>query len=377
VLAACGGGGGGPSPPLPVTYTIGVDHAAPSADHDWEYVDFFPREGVSVHQGDVLSFAWANAPDGFHNVSLLKTGETVDQAIAAHPLVVPDTDAGDPPSQLQGSPFVFAPTLPPAGSGAPGACGDATTPCSFDGSKDISAGAFPADGKVHFVAKVAAPVGTTLRFTCLVHPGMAGSVKVVSADTTASSPGDVASAADRQASSDTSDALAAESAVTSTTVTNPDGSHTVTLTAGTATKFVEIVEMLPKKVTVKAGDKVTWVTKAIKDIHTVTFPKATKELDPIPLVCEAAAGDTPYTPPEAGGPAGPPCGDPTKLEVHVNLLPQGATVITSGTTVGSSGILSVPPSPLPSSFSFTFPAAGAFDYFCHVHDHMVGTITVT
>jgi hypothetical protein len=39
------------------TYKIGVDNAAPP-DHDWLFVDFFPRRDVRVHRGDVLDFSW-------------------------------------------------------------------------------------------------------------------------------------------------------------------------------------------------------------------------------------------------------------------------------------------------------------------------------
>jgi plastocyanin len=43
--------------------------------------------------------------------------------------------------------------------------------------------------------------------------------------------------------------------------------------------------------------------------------------------------------------------------------------------MGSSGIIGTQP-PFPSSFSFTFPNAGTFDYQCRIHDHMVGLVVV-
>ncbi len=37
----------------PPSLTIGVDHASPPG-HNWQYIDFFPRSGLTVHQGEVV-----------------------------------------------------------------------------------------------------------------------------------------------------------------------------------------------------------------------------------------------------------------------------------------------------------------------------------
>ena len=94
----------------------------------------------------------------------------------------------------------------------------------------------------------------------------------------------------RRPLADTAGALAAETAAsTPQVVTNSDGTHTVTLIAGTATNYVEVVEMLPGNATVTAGDTVRWVTKTIKDPHTVTFPLGSApETEPIPTYCEGS-----------------------------------------------------------------------------------------
>ena len=104
------------------------------------------------------------------------------------------------------------------------------------------------------------------------------------------------------------------------------------MTAGTATPFVEVVEMLPRKLRIRAGDTVRWVTKTIKDPHTVTFPKGTTQGEPVPPFCEAAGADTPFVPPAAG----PPCGNPGLFELHFQPEPLGATVISTPTTFGTS-----------------------------------------
>jgi plastocyanin len=352
------------------TIAIGVDHAPPSG-HNFEYVDFFPRSGVAIHQGDVIDFGWSATPDGFHTATLLKQGETPGQAWAAHILAVPDSDDGA--TQLQLNPAIAGPTHPPAGSGAPGACGSAATPCAYNGSGDLNSGANGTDGKTHFFVKVNVPAGTTVRVVCLVHPGMAASFVVVGSGTPASTASAVASAAASQASADTSGALAAESASAAPQiVANSNGTHTVTLTAGTATAHVEVAEMLPRAATVTAGDTVRWVTKTIKDIHTVTFPQGNQpQTEPLPSYCEASPDVLQTT-----APAGPPCGDPSKFEAHFNPGPVGSTEILTPMTIATSGIIGNPPAPFPTSYSFTFPNAGTYTYQCRIHDHMTGTLTV-
>ena len=352
------------------TIAIGVDHSPP-AGHNFEYVDFFPRSAVKIHTGDVIDFGWATTPDGLHTATLLKTGESPGHAWAAHMLAAPDAEDGA--QQLQINPTITAPTFPPVGSGAPSACGSAAKPCVYNGSADLNSGANPTTGTAHFFVKVNVPAGTKVNVVCLVHPGMAGSFTVVSAAATASTPSGVAAAAAAQASSDTAGAFGAESAVGPPKVqANSDGTHTVTLVAGTATPFVEVAEMLPASATVTAGDTVRWVTQTIKDPHTVTFPLGSDpSTEPIPNYCEGTP-DVLQTAP----PSGPPCGDPSKFEVHFNPAPVGPTVIATPVTVASSGIIANPPAPFPTSYSFTFPNAGTFTYQCRIHDHMVGTLTV-
>lgn len=351
--------------------TIGVDHAPP-AGHNFEYVDFFPRAGVKVHTGDVVAFQWGRTPDGFHTATLLKTGETPAQAWQNTPLAVPDQD--DAAGTMQFNPAIAAPTNPPAGSGAPGACGNAATPCTADGSSTLNSGAFGTDGTSAFSVKINAPAGTTLNFVCLVHPGMAGSLQVVPSGTAASTASEVASAAATQASQDTSGALTAESNVgPATSTVDATGHRTFQAVVGTATQYVEVAEFLPRTLSVGVGDGVTWITKTQKDIHTVTFPSGTHEADPIPAFCEGTGtSDVPATGPPTSCPGGP-----SKFEVHLVPGPFGSHTITSPSQVASSGLLANPPAPFPSGATYTFPTAGTFSFFCHIHENaMKGTIVV-
>lgn len=350
---------------------IGVDHTPPSG-HDFLYVDFFPRSSVTVHQGDVVDFHWNRSPDGFHTADLLKSGETPQQHLAANPTATPDTD--DEAGKLQLNPALGAPTFPPPGSGAPTACGDATTPCAYDGSQDVNSGAKVTDGLSSFFVKINVPAGRTLTFLCNIHPGMQGSLRTVASSAAVTTPAQAASAATTQANSDTNGALAAETAASNASTTvSATGKRTIHVVAGTATPYVEVVEFLPKSITIGAGDTVQWATKTIKDIHTVTFPGTTKLADPIPSVCEASGStDTPFT-----GGAGPPCGNPANFETHLIPAPVGLTAISTASQLASSGLLANPPAPFRSSYSFTFPTTGAFTFVCRVHENgMHGTIVV-
>jgi plastocyanin len=352
------------------TVAISVDHTPP-AGHDFEYVDFFPRSGVKIHSGDVIDFGWSASPDGFHTATLLKTGDTPAHAWAAH--ILATTDADDGASQMQFNPSITNPTHPPAGSGAPGACGSAKSPCVYNGSAELSSGGNGADGKSHFFVKVNVAAGTTVDVVCLIHPGMAASFDVVGPASPASTPSELTSATSAQAAADTSGALAAEAASSTAQVaTNTDGTHTVTVTAGTATDHVEVIEMLPHATTVTAGDTVKWMTKTMKEIHTVTFaPPSNLSTNPAPGYCEGTPDVV-----QNGPPSGPPCGNPSKFETHLNPAPVGPTVLPSPVTLASSGLISTPPAPFPSGYSFTFPNAGSFTYQCEIHFNMTGTLTV-
>ncbi|MGZ4671996.1 MAG: hypothetical protein ACXV8L_05160 [Ilumatobacteraceae bacterium] len=349
---------------------IGLDATTP-ANHNFGYNDFFPRDGVRIHSGDVIDFGWRQNLDGLHNVAVLQTGKTPDQGWAQYPTVVPDEDG---PGSLQLNPLANLGNHPPAGSGAPGACGDAAAPCAYDGSSDLIEAANSTDGLHHFVVKVNAAPGSVVSFICLIHPGMTGSVQVVADGQGVTTPQKVQRLANSQLFHDTIGAFAAERAADHKQVAKqPDGTRLVTLRAGATAGKVELFEMLPRDVHLRPGDQVQWRYTAGNEIHTVTFPQGTDQGEPLVPACENTPTDDPFVPPVAG----PPCGDPSKFELHVFPQPFGASTITDPTTFGSSGLIAAPGGPLPSTTGvFTFPNSGTFTYMCHIHDHMIGTIQV-
>jgi plastocyanin len=361
---------GAASPP-PV-HVIGVDNASPSG-HNFSYVDFFPHSATTVHLGDVIDFAWnAGSLDGFHTATLLKPGQSVAAGYAApeNAVIVSDEDAA---FHAQLNPSVLAPSDPTCGH-------DASHPCTYslDNHRQLNSGAMPTVAGGHFFVTtsrdgdVSAP--TPINFLCLIHRGMVGSFTIVPAEAAATTSTIETAAATAQYNSETTGALAAEATADQKSVTNNgDGTHTITMTAGTASDGVEVLEMLPKRVEARPGDKVKWVTKTKIDIHTVTFPQGSgsDSVDPLLFACEVA-GDT------DGPTLGPPnfCSSPAAIENHVVPQNQGPTAIASTSTVATSGIIANGPPQFPTNYTFSFPNSGTFAYQCRIHDKMVGTIVV-
>ena len=347
---------------------IGVDNASPSG-HNYMYVTFYPKTGVTVHGKDVVDFHWnPGSIDGFHTVTLAKQPDSADATRAALPTVIPDADDGA--GSLIGNPAVFGPSDPVCGH-------TALTPCSYTGAAVVNSGAIPTISDNHFFVALNVTAPVTVNFLCLLHPGMQSSLNVVDVDTSASTQLQLDTASATQYAADTAAGNAAEAAANSAgTTTNADGTKTYSLTAGTAAPDVEVLEMLPSSVSIHVGDKVKWTTTTLVDIHTVTFPNdaTSKPLDPLaPTVCEAGPPDT-----AAPDPTGPPafgCADPTQVENPIVPQPQGPTTLAGPTTVASSGIVSVPNgAPFPDNYTFTFAAAGTYTYLCRIHDHMVGSV---
>jgi plastocyanin len=365
------------------TLTIGVDNAPP-AGHNWEFLDFFPHSGVNVHNGDTLHFVFNTAsPDGFHSVVFGRSGESAATIAINLPNLVPDASTGDAAGAKRFQAFFG--TQPPPGSGAPGACGDVTTPCIYDNTKELGSGALVGPTlqfyfKIQLAAAPGAPV--VINYICNVHgAAMNGTFSIVPNAAVASTQAQLDTAAAAQYAADVAAGQAVESSVAGAAVTtNPDGTHLISMTAGAETPGgrVQILEMLPGTVNIKPGDSVKWTTPAQNDPHTVTFPQGAASLpvDPFPSACEGASGDVP---PSAGPPtfgcAGAP-GSPTGLEIGFAPNPAGPTDITSPSTLASSGVLDAGAyfGAAPTSYTFRFPASGTFAYQCRIHDHMTGFV---
>jgi len=367
-------------------YTVTVDQpAAVPKGAFWAFDDFFPR-GLTVPQGSTIQVL----NEGFHTFTLLAAGTTVSADMAQSGVAAVDADdPGTNPNTTVHVQYNLGALAPEGGS--PG-CGTPTSPCSFDGSATISSGAPQGAGApAPFDVKIDASPGTYL-FHCRIHAHMVGTLTVVAAGaSSAQTPAQAAGAAATQVKVDVAQATAAEAAASVPSFrTRPDGTRVWRATVGTtsANRFVAILEMLPRKLSIKRGDEVVWVPRDINEPHTITFPTDLHQ-DMVPL-CEGQDGtDTPATP-TANPPTGPQdfaCGSGPADEFEFGGG-NGVRRLTSPTTVADSGLVTVPAFPalygLPSNaavntWSVTVEpnaAKGTYHYVCQIHDGMGGTIVV-
>jgi plastocyanin len=370
-------------------FTIAADNAAAvPAGHNWAFNDFFPRS-ATIAQGGTFQFTNGG---GFHTATLLPLSWSAPVSTADNEVNgIAAADLDDTSANPNGTTHVLeniAPLLPTPIAG----CGTADAPCVFDGTAIVSMGAplNPGPPAPLFIT-VTAPVGT-YTFHCRVHPGMRGTLTVVAAGasgTTTAATADAAAAS--QATADVATGLAVEAAASKAAVkTNPNGSHTYTLSVGTSdpTGHVSILEMLPRSIKIHPGDVVVWRPLAVNEPHTVTFP-GNLGTDMLAL-CEGARGKDSPAVPTVNPPTGPQdfaCNGHPAAEVEFGGG-NGNRLVTSPTTVSDSGLVA----PASETIAFNVPVTGTlldwavrfaanakpgtYHYVCQIHAGMEGTIVV-
>jgi len=362
------------------TLVVGVDNNSPTGEN-FAFLDYYPRAGISVHNGDVVGFHFTPpaSSDQIHTATLGTPGESPLAIFTSpkYPQIINDADDPAPdglPFQPQFSNSTLFPSNPPAV--VPGGCGTQAQPCSYDGSTEINSGILCTVGcpnSEYFYKFNVASVpesGLTVHYVCLIHgPTMQGTLHIVAGNQPASTQSELDQAARTQYAPQIGAGFEAKARALT------QSQRTGNVIAGTEdpTGNVQVLEMLPSNFEVRSGGSVKWLSPSLNEIHTVTFPAGpgSDAVDPLPFLCEG----TPDTP--ASFPGGVPCGDPTIFENHLNPQRQGAATISGPSTVGSSGVLtSIPGLPFPPSFSFNFSTAGTFTYQCRIHNHMTGTIAV-
>ena len=369
--------------PITPAFTITADRAAAvPAGHLWGFNDFFPRT-ATIETGGTLQFA----SEGFHTATLLPLSwsEAADNdvnGIAAADLDDAARNANGTTKGLENFPAIFP--VPAQG------CGTADAPCTFDGTGIVSAGLSLTGPPAPFMVTVTAPPGA-YTFHCRIHPWMAGTLNVVAKGspgvTTAAS---AEAAATAQAAEDVAAGMAAEAAASKAgRVKRANGTTTWNLTVGTSDPagHVAVLEMLPRKITIKKGDTVVWRPRDLNEPHTITFPKDLGTAD-VPL-CEGPGGkDTPAIPTVI-----PPL---SPFDFGCNGRPadeiefgggNGVRTITSPRTVSNSGLVAnstvaagfdMPATVTLSSWwvRFTGARAGTYHYVCQLHEGMEGDIVV-
>lgn len=370
--------------PVTPQFTITADRAsAIPAGHRWSFEDFFPRT-ATIATGGTLQFT----NEGFHTATLLPTSWSVAADLDVNGAASADID--DTALNPNGTTKALENIGPLLPVGPTQGCGTADTPCVFDGSGIVSMGAPLAGPPAPFVVTVTAPPGV-YAFHCRIHPKMAGSLTVVAAGaagTTTAAAADAAAAT--QATDDVAAGMKAETAAAkATSVKRSNGTTLWTLTAGTSDPAgrVAVLDMLPRKVTIRPGDAVVWRPLDRGEPHTVTFPNNLNTAA-VPM-CEGSGGkDTPaiptVNPPTSPLDFGCDGRPPDEFEFSGG---NGVTTITSPQTVSDSGLLAyrteaagfdVPASAILSSWRVSFAGArkGTYTYVCQIHEGMSGTIVV-
>jgi plastocyanin len=299
---------------------------------------FYPGK-VTVHVGDKVKFAI----NGFHDVYFAKKGTTPPGLGAPDPAnpVAGQVDAAGQPFFFNGQPNITAPITLLTGQG--------------DGKIDGKAvDASPiAEGKPKPYIVTFKKKGT-FSYVCVIHPGMAGTVKVVGKRAKASTKKAIAAAVKKQGKTAIAQAkkLAAVVPSGNTILAGSDNSHIVNLAFFPATK------------TVPVGTTVNFdMPKRSTEIHTVSFgPQDVLENLTSTFITPGPTGIT-FNP----------------LVVYPSDPgPLSYTAANHGNGFLNSGILDTEAaSPSPSSTSITFTKPGTYKYICIVHGPiMAATITV-
>ena len=369
--------------PITPLFTITADRAAAvPAGHRWAFNDFFPRT-ATIETGGTFQFA----NEGFHTATLLPLSwsEAADNDVNGIASADIDDSGRNPNGTTKALENIPA-ALPVPAQG----CGTAAAPCTFDGTGIVSMGAPLAGPPAPFVVTVTAPPGA-YTFQCRVHPGMAGTLNVVakgSSGVTTAASADAAAAT--QATDDVAAGMAAEAAVSKAgQVKNANGTTTWKLTVGTSDPagHVAVLDMLPRKITIKKGDTVVWRPRDRNEVHTITFPKD-QGAGAVPM-CEGPGGKDTRAVPTVNPPKSPfdfGCSGRPADEFELDGG-NGVRTLTSPTAVSDSGVIAhpvvgagfdIPATAILSSWwvRFTGARAGTYHYVCQIHPGMEGDIVV-
>lgn len=349
------------------TYKVHVD-GQPPVGQPWAFLHFFPGPSISVHQGDVLDFAFS-ATDTPHTATLTPDANPEDWRTTnqgqggPYELAAPDTQFGGDDHSLALNPAVAAPSDP--------ACGTSANPCAFDASSVVSSGIQfpnPAAQPSFFVA-VNAPVGS-YSFLCLLHPGMEVSLVVAADSTSIPTPNQVSKAAAKDLKTLTKvDGKKADEMAQRVITHQTTAGTTVKINAGGFSNNVTANEYPDNPVVVHVGTKIKF--KGMPELHTATFPKAAAK-DPnlgfLQSFCEQVGADTPATSPAD-------CSDPTKFETVFNplaILPTASANLVKPKRFVNAGLLTPGVNGL-----IVAKKPGTYTFVCLVHGpEMSSTIKV-
>ena len=337
LMGGCGGGDGQPNEePKGLTgaqsYEIEVDGPSPQAEN-LQYSAYFPGS-VKARPGDTVVFR-NRSNQAPHTITF---GVSPDRSNGPIPVTAqgsfnpavfgPCVTDSKPSPKLEACPTPSQPGEPlPAYTGqgywnsgilspeVPGAPEDPKAP--------------PKEVRIKLDASIAP--GRYI-YLCLLHGFMAGTVEVVDQGAERLAP-EAVSEAGRDAFQ--------QAQANAKSIPEPSAAKG-TVTAGWGDKIVAVNRFDPQKITVKAGERVTWKPGSPYEPHTVTFESAFKS-------------------PEAEG------------------VPVPGGVPPGGQYAGGfahSGIFGPKPFPV-DSYSLTFTKPGTYPYICVLHPGMAGKVEVS
>jgi plastocyanin len=305
--------------------------------------EFFPT-GTTVHVGDSVRFV----PNGFHDVNLPKKGGGPNALfVPTGQKIAGAVDAAGAAYWFNGlDQLGFNPVLGTNGFGKK---------FTYTGGKAVISG-LPLAAKPKPMTVKFSKTGSFTYF-CDVHPGMKGTVRVVSRSRSVPSAKAQASKVKAQVARDVAVAksLSKKNAPAGTVDLGEAGKH-----------GVEIFAMVPASRTVPVGTTLTFrMTTGSREVHTATFGPGNID-DANSFIGKLAASvQAPVPDPAALYPSDPPPA----------IAPFGPT--THGNGFWNSGALDVinaTPEPVANAVTFTTP--GTYTYYCLIHPFMKATVVV-
>lgn len=376
-----GNGNGGGGDAKGQTLPIGVDAPADGFAASWSH--FFPHE-VKAHPGDTLEFIshFTGEP---HSVAF---GTLIDEALAAFARLDPNAE---PPAEIQAVldkvPFVLSDEGGPDDLFVQAA----SQPCYLETADPPTSEACPEeqqqppdtiDGKERFLSTGFMPDQDTAEFTlsetmapgdytfmCLVHgPDMTAKVTVVPEATAIPGPAEVETEGRHH--------LEEFLGTVRADVEKVQASTAAQAVAGVFATDENLpssgINVLPREIDAKAGEKVTW---EVNGFHTISFnaPEDARpwmQFDDKGVLVTNNKAFTPAASPEIPEPPPPPAGAPEDAPPRVPV-DAGAW---DGQGFHSSG---APFSGAQMVYSLAFSTPGTYQYLCLVHPDMEGTVKVS
>lgn len=299
--------------------TLTISAGAESPGSDVQLNVFAPNQ-ITINVGDTVT--WKLDSTEFHNIDF-PTGTPV-------------------PAFVEGGPdgaFINPLSAFPRGGN------------TYDGSAPASSGLMD-KGETYSLTFTKAG---QFAYLCDIHPGMGGVINVVAPG----QPADTQATIDAKRTSQVQGDLAnkAISLIVSNVGELPAEGVSAGVASGVQSGLVDVQRFFPRRLTIKAGDAVTWIWKTEDTPHTVTF------------LAGSPAPEVVIPQPQ---PAGPP-----RLQLNPMVVaPAGNAVDWDGGSYLNSGFLEPAQGRPTPTFTVRFSTPGTYDYVCVLHAGMEGTVVV-